>query len=119
MKKTFLESEFGQYIIKVIIIGLSAITIKLAVDIKNKKVRISWINIILSFIIGVGGAIASGGVIVAYTDKEFHYPLIGLFSILTENIVRFFSERFNVDIFLIAVTENILQGISNFINPKK
>ena len=119
MKKTFLESEFVQYFIKVAFIGLIAISMKLAVEIRNNKNKANWLNVIISMITGIGGAVASGGIIESHFMPQYHSVLIGLVAILSEKIVSFFTERFNVDIFLIAITETIFQGISNFINPKK
>ncbi|APZ82899.1 hypothetical protein [Flavobacterium phage FL-1] len=119
MPEKVINSEFYQFFIKILFPAFLAVGLKIAIEMKKTKTKVSILNIFLSIIIGVGGAVLTSGAIQAYFSKDVGVPIvIGLVAILSEKIGEFIIYKLNVDIFLTAATEAFFDFILNLKNKK-
>lgn len=103
-----IHPEIIDYIAKVILPALAAISIKIAIEMKYKK--ISLMSAFLSLIIGVLTAYITGGVIL----KEFpEYPsiAISLVAISSEKIAHWFIFKLNLNVTLDKILEAFTEMI--------
>lgn len=114
MPEKIVQSEFYQFFIKILFPAFLAVGFKIAIEMKKTKMKVSILNIILSLIIGVGGAVITSGLVQAYFSKDVGVPIvIAVIAILSEKIGEFLIYKLNVDIFLTAVTESFFDFILN------
>ncbi len=115
MVKTLLE-EYDIFIAKIIFPAFLAVGIKLAIEMKKNKTKTSWLNVILSLLIGVGGAYISSDIILDSVDSKWVSVIIAIVAIISDKIGEFLIFKFNVDGFLTAFVDIIL---SNLIRKKE
>ena len=89
-----------------------AVGVKIAIEMKRSKSKISIFNIVLSMIIGVGTAYLSSGLVLKYFRNEWLAIVIAIIAILSEKIGAFLIYKFNVDIFLSAIIDVVLSTIT-------
>ena len=89
-----------------------AVGVKIAIEMKRTKSKISILNIVLSMIIGVGTAYLSSGLVLKYFRNEWLAIVIAIIAILSEKIGEFLIYKFNVDIFLSAIIDVVLSTIT-------
>ena len=89
-----------------------AVGVKIAIEMKRTKSKISILNILLSMIIGVGTAYLSSGLVLKYFSNEWLAIVIAVIAILSEKIGAFLIYKFNVDIFLSAIIDVVLSTIT-------
>jgi hypothetical protein len=119
MPEKVLQSEFYQFFIKILFPAFLAVGLKIAIEMKKTKTKVSVFNIILSIIIGVGGAVIASGAVQAYFSKDVGVPVaIALVAILSEKIGEFLIYKLNIDIFLTALVESFFDFILNLRNKK-
>ena len=89
-----------------------AVGVKIAIEMKRTKSKISIFNIVLSMIIGVGTAYLSSGLVLKHFSNEWLAIVIAVIAILSEKIGAFLIYKFNVDIFLSAIIDVVLSTIT-------
>ena len=89
-----------------------AVGIKVAIEMKRTKSKISIFNIVLSMFIGVGTACLSSGLVLKHFSNEWLAIVIAVIAILSEKIGAFLIYKFNVDIFLSAIIDVVLSTIT-------
>lgn len=118
MPEKILQNEFYIFLVKFIFPAFVAVGIKLAIEMKKNNSRISWFNVVLSMIIGVGGAWLSSGVVQKLIQSDFIPVVIAVIAILSEKIGEFLIYKFNVDLFLTAIVDGAFDYISNIFKRK-
>ena len=106
-----IKPETITYIIKVIIPALAAVCIKIAVEMKFK--RVSVLSAFLSLIIGILTAYLAGDVVLRATA---HYSSIAIavIAITSEKIAYWLIFKFNIDYILDAMSTAIGEKIKRF-----
>lgn len=119
MPERFQQTELYIFLTKIIFPAFLAVGVKLAIEMKRSKNKISLLNVVLSMLIGVGGAYLASGVVI-HNCKEEHVPLaIALIAMSSEKIGGWIIFKLNFDTFLTALFEGFFQYISNVFNTKK
>lgn len=86
------------FIIQVVLVSLVAMSIKIAIQMKKEKVTL--MNIVLSFIIGIGFAVLSGSLVLEKFSPT-HAPLIiAAITLIGEKVGFWLLYTFNVDALL-------------------
>lgn len=99
-----------EVIVKVIIPAIIGVGIKLAVEMKKKGTRISFLNGFVSFFIGVGGAWICKD-LVQNTFPEDYVPVAFAFiAIMADKIAEYLIYEFKIDLFVINLIENIFKS---------
>lgn len=91
----YIPERLLNFFVKVILVASVAISIKIAIQMKKEK--ISRINIILSFIIGVGFAALTGNFILENFSSSKATMMIGAVTMLGEKIGTWLVYKLNVD----------------------
>ena len=99
--------EAYQFLFKILIPAMVAISIKVAIQIKNEGVN--YTRIIISFVAGIGCAYFAHPLIVSYTSEEYVAILIGVVAISGEKITEWIVYKFKVDILLGAFADFLLE----------
>lgn len=89
-----------------------AVGVKIAIEMKRKKSKISILSIVLSMIIGVGTAYITSGLVINHFSNEWLTIVIAVVAILSEKIGEFLIYKFNVDVFLSAIVDVVLSTIT-------
>lgn len=110
MVKTLLE-QYNVFLTKIIFPAFLIIGFKIAIEMKIKKTKVSWLNVILSFLIGVVGAYISGDLILESISPKWVTPIVAIVAILSEKIGEFLIFKLNVDVFLTAIIDVVLASI--------
>lgn len=105
MPEKLVQQEFSELFVKILLPAFLTVTIGIAVDMKNRKSKISFINVLLSFIIGVAGPYLMSGLISEIWSGGKFTVAICISALLTEKIVKFIMNELNVDLFLKAFFE--------------
>lgn len=111
MPDKFANSEVYIFITKIIFPAFLAVGVKLAIEMKKSKTKISLFNIALSMLIGVGGAYISSGLVQKQCDEEYIPVVIALIAITSEKIGEFLIFKLNIDLFLTAIVETFFDTI--------
>lgn len=111
MPEKVLTSEFYTMLSKIIFPAFLAVGVKLAIEMKKNKTKISFFNIGLSMLIGVGGAYISSGLVQKNCTSEYVPIAIALIAITSEKIGEFLIYKLNVDIFLTALVDTFFDAI--------
>lgn len=113
MVEKITENEFVQFFIKILFPAFIGVGIKIAVEMRKEKTKISLFNVCLSMFTGVGGAYIFSGMIQKNVEEQFQSVIVAFVAIITEKIAEFLIYRFNVDAFLTAVLESVFSWISS------
>jgi hypothetical protein len=106
-----IEIEEGySLILKILVPSLIAISVKLAIQIKNGST--SALNACLSIIIGVGCAYLSGELIISRFSESVAPIVIGVVTITGEKIAFWLMYKFNVDGFMDVFYESFRNWIA-------
>ena len=76
-----------------------AVGVKIAIEMKRTKSKISILSILLSMIIGVGTSYLTSGLVIKHFSNEWLTIVIAVVAILSEKIGEFLIYKFNVDVF--------------------
>lgn len=113
VEETSKVDKHYEVIIKVIIPAMIGVMIQLAVEIKKKGKKISLINTITGFIVGVGSCWLAKDVIQSYFHSDWQPIAFASLAIVSEKIVIYLMYEFNVDIFITALLEKTLEKFKN------
>lgn len=114
MPEKFTNNEFYIFLTKFIFPAFLAVGVKLAIEMRKNKTRISFFNITLSMLIGVSGAYFSSGLVQKNCDEEYIPIVIALIAITSEKIGEFIIYKMNIDVFLTAVIDTFFDSILKF-----
>lgn len=111
MQEKFLNNELYIFLTKIIFPAFLAVGVKIAIEMKKNKTKITFFNVFASMMIGVSGAYLSSDLVVKNCSPE-HVPIvIALIAITSEKIGDFIIYKFNVEYFLIAVIDGFFDTI--------
>ena len=100
MPEKILNNEFIAFMSKIIIPALITTAVSIAIDVKNNITRVSWLTILMSIIIGFGGAYLCGDMIMERC-KGGEIPLaVSAVTMLTEKTFKFVIHKFEFDKFI-------------------
>lgn len=114
MPEKYTNNEFYIFLTKIIFPAFLAVGVKLAIEMRKNKTKISFFNIFLSMIIGVGGAYLSSGLVEKYCDIETIPIVIALIAITSEKIGEFLIYKMNIDLFLTALVDTFFDSMIKF-----
>ena len=119
MPERIINNEFYIFLTKIIFPAFLAVGIKIAIEMKKNKSRVSFFNIFLSMLIGVGSAWLSSDIVLTNCDTQNVPIVIALIAITSEKIGEFIIYKLNVDMFLTAIVDGFFEYISNIFKAKK
>jgi len=119
MPESIVNNEFYIFLTKIIFPAFLAVGIKIAIEMKKNKTRVSFFNIFLSMLIGVGSAWLSSDIVLNNCDVDNVPIVIALIAITSEKIGEFLIYKLNVDLFLTAVFDGFFEYLSNIFKIKK
>lgn len=97
MPDRILNNEFWQFMSKIIIPALVTTAVAVAVEVKNDVSKVSWLTILMSVTIGLGGAYLAGDLIMD-KFKGGEIPIaVAVVTSLTEKTFKFLLHKFKVD----------------------
>jgi len=103
MPEHILNSEFMKFLTKIIVPALITTAVAIAIDVKDNVSKVSWLTIMMSVIIGTGGAYLCGDLIMERFKGGEITIAVSLVTTLTEKIFKYFLHKFKVDEFLTSV----------------
>lgn len=103
-----IPEEWTNFFVKVVLVAATSMSIKIAIQMKKEKV--SLLNIILSFIIGVGFAVLTGNLIIHTFSSGWATVAIALVTLTGEKIGNWIIYKFNVDM--------LMQDFVNYLTKK-
>lgn len=118
MPEKYLNNELYQFFIKILLPAFLAVGLKIAIEMKSSKTKVTALNVFLSMIIGVGGAYICSDWVRSYFDPDNVSIVIALIAITSDKIGEFLIYKLNVDIFLTALTESFFDFILNLKKKK-
>jgi len=112
MKQTLLNNEALAFLTKIIFPAFIGVGIKIAIEMRKNKTKASLFNVTMSMFVGVGGAYLSNGLVQAIFSYEYVSIVVAIIAILTDKIAEFLIYKFNVDVFLSALADTLLDTIN-------
>lgn len=103
-----LNSEFWQFMTKIIIPAFITTTIAIAIDMKNNVSKVSFLTAFMSIVIGVGGAYLCGDLIMEKMEGGQVTVCVSVVTLLTEKTFKFFLHKLKVDQILTAFFDSII-----------
>jgi len=103
-----IPNEWLNFLVKVVLVACVAMSVKIAIQMKKEKV--SMLNIILSFVIGVGSAFLSGKWVLRSFDDAVSPIVIGAITIVGEKVGNWLVYTLRVD--------DLLEYILNYLKNK-
>lgn len=108
MPERLLNNEFWQFMSKIIIPAFITTAITIAVDVKNDVSKVSWLTILMSVIIMLGGAYLSGDLIME-KFKGGQVPIaVAVVTSITEKTFKFLLHKLKVDQILTALFDSVI-----------
>lgn len=113
MPEKFINNEYAQFFIKIIIPAILGVGMKIAIEMKKNKAKISFINVCLSMFVGVAGAYISSGLIQSELDTKYQSIAIAFIAIISDKVAEYIIYRLNIDSMLTAFFNNCFDFIIN------
>lgn len=99
--------------IKILIPAFLGVGIKIALEMRKSNNKISWLNVVLSFFIGVSGVVILQEPIehiMKYNELVYlTTTMYAVTAILTDKLAEFAIYRFKIDVFIMAILNNIFK----------
>ena len=108
MPDKILQNEFYIFLTKIIFPAFLAVGVKIAIEMKKNNFKVSFFNICLSMLIGVGGAYISSDFVIKNVAQDYISVIIALIAITSEKIGEFLIYKLNVDLFLTAFIDSFI-----------
>jgi len=103
------DDDIKSFLFKVIAPAMIAVSVRLAIV--AQRARLSWVNVITSFIIGVGIATLCGNWIMEIVPHN-HIPVyIALITWVGDKVAQWFIFRFKADELAVKFLENLLSRL--------
>jgi len=113
MPEKFINNEYTQFFVKFIIPAILGVGMKIAIEMKKNKAKISLINVCLSMFVGVAGAYISSGLVSSEIPVKFQAIAIAFIAIISDKVAEYIIYRLNIDGFLTAFFNGFFDMISN------
>ena len=97
------DEEARAFIFKIIIPALVAVSVKIAV--MGKQGKITFFQVISSFVTGIGSAYLAGPIVQTYTSPNSMPLVIAAIAISGEKIGYYFIYKFKVEDFIIGIID--------------
>ena len=108
MPDKILQNEFYIFLTKIKFPAILAVGVKIAIEMKKNNFKVSFFNICLSMLIGVGGAYSSSDFVIKNVSQDYISVVIALIAITSEKIGEFLIYKLNVDLFLTAFIDSFI-----------
>lgn len=118
MPDRFVNNEYTQFFVKIIIPAVLGVGMKIAIEMKKDKSKISFTNIALSMFVGVAGAYISSGLIESEFGAKYQSIAIAFIAIISDKIAEYVIYKLNIDSFLTAFFNNCFDFVSNTFKRK-
>lgn len=118
MPDKFINNEYTQFLIKIIIPALLGVGMKIAIEMKKDKTKISFTNVCLSMFVGVSGAYLASDLIHSGFGEKYQAIAIAFIAIISDKIAEYVIYKLNIDSFLTAFFNNLFDLISNSFKRK-
>jgi hypothetical protein len=109
-----LNNDISEFITKILIPAFAGISLKIAIQMKRTKV--SFLSVILSFIIGIVVAWLCSDLIRTHVHQNYYSASIAVVAISGEKIGDFFVNKLKVDDFLGAIINAVRDVIIKMIS---
>lgn len=96
-----LNNELSEFLTKILIPSIAGISLKIAIQMKRMK--LSFLSVVLSFITGIVVAWLCSDAIKTHVPDNYYSASIAVVAISGEKIGDFFVNKFRIDDFLSAV----------------
>lgn len=113
MPERILNTELWQFMSKIILPAFITTAVAIAVDVKNDVSKVSWLTILMSVIIGLGGAYLSGDIIMEKFQGGEIPVAVAIVTSLTEKTFKFLLHRLKVDQVLTTIFESFFGSVTN------
>jgi len=111
MPERFVNNEFYIFLTKIIFPAFLAVGVKIAIEMKKNKTKITFFNVFASMLIGVTGAYLSSDLVIKNCQPENVPIIIALIAITSEKIGDFIIYKLNIDVFLMAVIDGFFDTV--------
>ena len=112
MPERFQNSEFIQFFIKVLIPALFGVGIKIAIEMKKDKTKVSLMNVGLSMFVGVAGAYICSDIVKTNFPTDYQPAIIAFIAIISDKVAEWLIYEWKVDVFLTSFTNGLFDWIS-------
>lgn len=109
MPERILNNEFLQFLTKIMIPAIITTAVAVAVDVKNDVSKVSWLTIMMSFIIGCGGAWLAGDYIIERFKGGELTLVVAIVTSLTEKTFKFIIHKLKVDQILTSIFDSLFR----------
>jgi len=110
-----MQQEFSELFVKVLFPAFLTVAVGVAIEVKNDKSKVSMLNAFLSFVIGVSGAYLASGFIAENFKGGAFTIVVCTTTLLTEKTVKFFMNKFNVDLFLTTMMDFLYEKLKSLL----
>jgi hypothetical protein len=101
-----IPDDVKTFLLKIILPALVAVSIKLAIQ--SQRTKMSVFNIMGSFVVGVGIAYLTGGLILSSVSAEYVPLIIGVVTLTGEKIAYWILYSLKVDKFALSLMEYLI-----------
>lgn len=113
MIEKFSDNEVVQFFLKILFPAFLGVGVKIAIEMRKDRTKISLINVCLSLFIGVSGAYLFSGLIQESFEVKFHSIVIAFVAIISDKVAEYIIYKWNIDTFLTAFFNGLFDWISN------
>lgn len=118
MMQKLTDSDFFQFFVKILIPAIFGVGIKIAIEMKKDKTKVSFFNVCVSMFVGVAGAYICSGLVQSSFSREYQPIVIAFIAIITDKIAEYVIYKWNIDLFLSAVFDGLFDFLSNTFKRK-
>lgn len=118
MPDRIIYSDFVQFFCKVIIPAIIGVGMKIAIEMKKDRTKVSFTNVCLSMFVGVGGAYISSGLIQQEFSTQYQSIAIAFVAIISDKVAEYVIYKWNIDVFLTALFDGLFDFVSNLFKRK-
>ena len=108
-KEPGLFDEMYNFFLKIFIPAFIALSIKIATQVKREKM--TFTRVVMSFVVGIGCAYFVYPFVDSNLSSEYVPLLVGVVSISGEKIAEYLIYKWDVDIFLGALIDTIIDRV--------
>lgn len=118
MVQKLTETDCFQFLVKILIPAIFGVGIKIAIEMKKDRTKVSFFNVCVSMFIGVAGAYIFSSAVQKNFGEAYQSVIIAFIAIITDKIAEYVIYKWNVDIFLSALFDGLFDMISNTFKRK-
>lgn len=111
MSEKLINNDFVTFFTRVLLPAIIAVGMKIAIEVKILKTKVTLFNIFLSMFVGLGMAYLSSDLVMNNFEKEQVSLVFALIAITSEKIVAYLILKMNVDAFMSAILNMVFDTI--------